>query len=146
MENELGNEIKKNRILLGMSQTDLSRITGIDTKTISLIERGIRRKPKPETLLKISEALKLIDVRLLYLAGYSNNEITRTLEDDTYNYKFQIIITGHGRTYAGDLTEAYEYVQEDIDEQLAVMNVSDEHGEVIFNKNYKVIVDFDKDR
>ena len=66
MNNELGNTIKKNRIRLGMSQTDLSKITGVDTKTISLIERGIRRKPTPETLIKLASVLDCVDINVIY--------------------------------------------------------------------------------
>ena len=50
MNYELGNEIKEKRMYLGFSQADLAILTGTDIKTISLIERGARQKPKPETV------------------------------------------------------------------------------------------------
>lgn len=146
MNNELGNTIKNNRIRLGMSQTDLSKITGIDTKTISLIERGIRKRPNPDTLLKLAEVLECIDIRLLHLAGYKQeeiNEILRYIEDDTYEYDFYILIKGHGITYAGDVEEARDYANEDIVESLPELNsIKDEYGEISFDDNYYVITDF----
>ena len=146
MNNELGNIIKKNRIRLGLSQTDLSKITGIDTKTISLIERGIRRKPKPETLLKLAEVLECIDIRLMYLAGYNQDDITeviRLVEDDKYEYDYLVILKGHGVTYAGDVEEAREYAQEDIEDSITpITELSDEYGTIIPDENYYIITDF----
>ena len=146
MNNELGNTIKKNRIRLGMSQTDLSKITGVDTKTISLIERGIRRKPTPETLIKLASVLDCIDIRLMYLAGYEQKDISETcriLEDDRYEYAYIVILKGHGVTYAGDVEEAKEYAKEDIDESITpITELKDEYGEIIPDDNYYIITDF----
>jgi len=148
MNNELGKVIKNNRIRLGMSQIDLSKITGVDPKTISLIERGVRKKPNPDTLLKLSKVLDCIDIRLFYLANYNQNDISkiiRLIEDDEYNYSFEITIKGYGKTYAGDIQEAYEHVQEDLDNQISIKNMNNDNGNVIFEKKYKVMLDFDKD-
>ena len=80
MKNELGNIIKEQRMYWGLSQTELSKRTGIDIKTISLIERGVRRKPIPETLKKLSEALDIYDIDLLELAGYTEEEKIKYLK------------------------------------------------------------------
>jgi len=143
MNNELGNTIKNNRIRKGLSQIELSKISGIDTKTISLIERGIRRKPKMETLLKLAEVLDCIDIRLLYLAGYDNSEITegmRYYEDDTYEYDFMIILKGKGVTYAGDVEEAKGIAHEDI-EDFITNNIDDEYDDLKFDV-CSIITDF----
>ncbi len=148
MNNELGITLKKNRIRLGLSQIELSKITGVDPKTISLIERGIRRKPHVDTILKLAEVLECIDIRLLYLAGYTQNDIKdliRLIEDDTYKYNFTITIKGYGITYAGDEQEAREYAEEDIKDCIAMQNFKNDSGEVSFNnKNISILIDFEE--
>lgn len=148
MNNELGITLKKNRIRLGLSQIELSKITGVDPKTISLIERGIRRKPHVDTILKLAEVLECIDIRLLYLAGYTQNDIKdliRLIEDDTYKYNFTITIKGQGITYAGDEEEAREYAEEDINDCITMQSFKDDSGEVLFNDdNVSILVDFEK--
>ncbi len=148
MNNELGITLKKNRIRLGLSQIELSKITGVDPKIISLIERGIRRKPHVDTILKLGEVLECIDIRLLYLAGYTQddiNELIRLIEDDTYKYNFTITIKGHGITYAGDEQEAIEYAKEDIKKHLKLSNFKDDSGVLLFNKDFSVTIDFNRE-
>lgn len=41
--NVLGYELKIDRLRRGLSQIELSKLTGVDAKTISLIEKGIRK-------------------------------------------------------------------------------------------------------
>lgn len=55
--NVLGYELKIDRLRRGLSQIELSKLTGVDAKTISLIEKGIRKKPKPETIYKLSKVI-----------------------------------------------------------------------------------------
>lgn len=144
MNNELGNTIKNNRIRKGLSQIDLSKITGVDSKTISLIERGIRRKPKMETLFKLGNVLDCIDIRLFYLAGYTNTEITegiRFLEDDTYEYNFIIILKGKGIISAGDVNEASEYAEEDLKEVIE-SSIVDRYDDIKLNEDIMIITDF----
>ena len=147
MNNELGKCIKYNRLRLGYSQNELSRLTGVDSKTISLIERGIRRKPLPDTLIKLSEVLGCIDVRLLYLAGYTQNEISLMLNDfdDEYRYKFHVLITGYGTTHADEIDEAYDSAYEDIKDSVNLIDFKNEFGETFFNKDFAILIDFDKD-
>ena len=49
LENILGNRIRKTRIKLGLTQSDLALVSGIGRKTIGEIESGITKKPKIET-------------------------------------------------------------------------------------------------
>ena len=147
MNNELGKYIKCNRLRLGYSQNEVSRLSGVDPKTISLIERGVRRKPLPETLFKLSEILELIDVRLLYLAGYTQEEISTILNEygKEYRYSFHILISGHGRAYADDIDDAYNSTYNNIKELVELVDADDEFGETQFNKDFSILIDFDED-
>lgn len=115
MKNELGNTIKEKRMYWGLSQTELSKRTGIDIKTISLIERGIRRKPIPETLKKLSEALDIYDIDLLELAGYNEDEkidyLKYTKGLKKFEFEYTVIYKGHGMVYAYDKEDADEYLK-----------------------------------
>ncbi len=51
------NELKKKRLLSGLTQNDIEMLTGIPQSKLSLVERGYR-KPNPEELEKLSEVLK----------------------------------------------------------------------------------------
>ena len=56
---EFGSIIKKERIKKGLSITELSKMTGVDIKTISFIERGFRKQPKLDTLLHMIHPMYL---------------------------------------------------------------------------------------
>ena len=121
MFNELGNEIRHERMFKGLSQTELSKRTGIDVKTISLIERGIRRKPKQETIFKLSEVIDIFDLDALKKAGYTPEEIIDYLENikgqKRYDFDFTITYKGHGMMYDYDKENAelnLKYLFEDI--------------------------------
>ncbi len=115
MKNELGNIVKEQRMYWGLSQTELSKKTGIDIKTISLIERGVRRKPIPETLKKLSEALDIYDIDLLELAGYTEEEKINYLKYikglKKFEFEYTIVYKGHGMVYAYDKEDAESYLQ-----------------------------------
>ena len=53
----IGNNIKKYRDKLGISQSKLSKITGINLYTITKIEFGATSDPRIETLKKIADGL-----------------------------------------------------------------------------------------
>jgi transcriptional regulator with XRE-family HTH domain len=54
-----GELIRQRRILMGLLQPDLSALTGINVRTIQLLEQG-KGNPTIETLLKLTEALGLV--------------------------------------------------------------------------------------
>lgn len=55
---QVGNFIRRRRKNLGLSQTELSRLVGIQQNTVSLIESG-RQAARLDTLLSILSALQL---------------------------------------------------------------------------------------
>jgi transcriptional regulator with XRE-family HTH domain len=58
-------ELREIRLRRGLSQADLSAITGVTEFTISEIESGKRANPRPSTLRKLAQALE-VDVSALY--------------------------------------------------------------------------------
>lgn len=59
MNNKLGNSIRRRRNQLGLSQSELSRLSGVDRTTISKIENGERKTPLITTLNKIFKILDM---------------------------------------------------------------------------------------
>lgn len=55
----IGNNIKKYRNKIGISQAKLSKITGINLHTITKIEFGATPNPTIDTVKKIAIALKV---------------------------------------------------------------------------------------
>ena len=55
---KLGEAIRKRREILGLIQSQLSAISGINTRTIQLVEAG-KANPSIETLLQIIDPLGL---------------------------------------------------------------------------------------
>lgn len=91
---------------MNISQSELSRRTGIDRTTISKIEMGERKKPVINTLIKLSRVLN-IDLReLMYLARYSQYDINNFFDDDYDDYDD-----------LDDYDEYDEYFDEDDDEE-----------------------------
>src|SRR5215210_5621545 len=58
-------ELREIRLRRGLSQADLSAMTGVAEFTISEIESGKRANPRPSTLRKLAQALK-VEVADLY--------------------------------------------------------------------------------
>lgn len=116
MNNELGNEIKEKRMYWGFSQADLAILTGTDIKTISLIERGARQKPKPETIKKLAKALDLYDLDLLRMAGYTKDEQIEYMKnirnEKKFEFDYTVIYKGHGMLYAYDKDDAELYLND----------------------------------
>lgn len=116
MNNELGNEIKEKRMYWGFSQADLAVLTGTDIKTISLIERGARQKPKPETINKLAKALDLYDLDLLRMAGYTTEEQIEYMKnirnEKRFEFDYIVIYKGHGMLYAYDKEDAESYLKD----------------------------------
>lgn len=59
-DNQVGNRIRQSRANLGWSQADLAKLCGIAPTQFSRYESG-KALPRPETLVKIAEALNVTD-------------------------------------------------------------------------------------
>ncbi|NGP56813.1 helix-turn-helix transcriptional regulator [Paenibacillus thiaminolyticus] len=57
---------------LGINQ--LATISGVSNAQISRIEKGTRNVPKPETIKKLSKALKVPYEEMMKIAGYINDD------------------------------------------------------------------------
>lgn len=77
--NEFGSFLKKLREDKGFSVNQLALYSGVSAAQISRIENGKRNIPKPDTIQKLSEALKFPYKDLLKQAGY--------LDSDLYTYE-----------------------------------------------------------
>lgn len=55
----LTENIKKYRKQLGLSQRELSKISGVPLSMLTKIEQGVSTQPTIQTVAKIAEALKL---------------------------------------------------------------------------------------
>ena len=77
----LASVVKEAREKVGISQRELSRITGIDNNTIAKIEKGERKKPNVLSLKKLSSVLNLSLEDLMELCEYSKEEIEATVNN-----------------------------------------------------------------
>ncbi len=156
---EFGSIIKKERIKKGLSITELSKMTGVDIKTISFIERGFRKKPKLDTLFRLANVLECITFDMMKSIGYSQNEIVIYLCDDEdeedyeddenlseYKFGFHIALHGYGKVLASDIDEAYDNAEEIIRDHLGLNNYKSDCENMFFNKEYSILYDFDKDK
>ena len=85
MENKtLASVVKSAREKLGISQREVSRRTGIDNNTVAKIEKGERKKPNVLSLRKISFLLNLDLEELLKLAGYSEQDIEVSINQNSF--------------------------------------------------------------
>ena len=80
----LASVVKSAREKLGISQRELSRRTGIDNNTVAKIEKGERKKPNVLSLRKISFLLNLDLEELLKLAGYSEQDIEVSINQNSF--------------------------------------------------------------
>ncbi len=155
---EFGSIIKKERIKKGLSITELSKFTGVDIKTISLIERGFRKKPTLDTLFKLANVLECITFDMMKSIGYTENEIIIYLCDDEddedyedealseFKFNFHIALHGNGKVIASDLDEAYDNAEEIIRDHLKLDNYKSKYENMEFNKEYSILYDFEKKR
>jgi transcriptional regulator with XRE-family HTH domain len=58
-------ELKKYRKIAGLTQEQLARKSGVDLAVISRLERGLRRQPAYETVVRLARALNLEPEELL---------------------------------------------------------------------------------
>ena len=147
MKKELGQMFKEERMKRGLSITELAKFSGVDPKTISMIERGIRKKPNSNTLFKLYEVLDLplTHAELYYLAGYNKREICEALDCKKFDYKFVIIVSGKGTIYEGSVDDADAYVRDQISDCLRMNDIIDGVEDMKFNPEPSVLVDFEED-
>ena len=114
--NTLGNKIRVFRKLKGFSQLDLELSIGASTGTISRIENN-DINPTKETIHRIAKVLKLNNIELEYLIGYtstpaSNQEILyiRNLIKKQFcsNYSFAYILDDRNRLI--DMSEGFKRI------------------------------------
>lgn len=110
--NSLAKLIKSRRLNLNISQRELASRMKCDVKTISEIEKGIRRQPKISTLEKLSDELYIGIDDLLVLAGYINDEIKVCSKKDNFikevPFTYVLTIVGQGLVDTGDVNEAQQ--------------------------------------
>jgi predicted ATPase/DNA-binding XRE family transcriptional regulator len=56
-----GNLLRRHRAATGLTQHELAERSGLSTRGVQDLERGIRRSPHPDTTRRLAEALKLRD-------------------------------------------------------------------------------------
>lgn len=110
--NSLAKLIKSRRLNLNISQRELASRMKCDVKTISEIEKGIRRQPKISTLEKLSDELYIGIDDLLVLAGYINDEIKVSSKKDNFikevPFTYVLTIVGQGLVETDDVNEAQQ--------------------------------------
>ncbi len=149
---EFGSIMKQERIKKGLSITELSKMTRVDTKTISFIERGLRRKPTLETLFRLANILECITFDMMKSIGYTEQEIVIFLCDDDeedlseFKYNFHIALHGTGKVLASDIDEAYDNAEEIIRDHLKLNDYKSNYENMSFNKEYSILYDFEKEK
>lgn len=146
MNYSLANIIRNERLNLNMSQSELSRKTGIDRTTISRIESGERKKPIIDTLIKLSRVLNIDLSLLLAITGYTSQDITKKSNEAHEKSFTQFIITIKGGfiTDANDKEQAFKNAIESIINAFnsvdGVSNIYDEllkNADICFELEYK---------
>lgn len=144
----LGQIIKNKRIELGLSQVDLSKLSGVDSKTISYIERNIRKKPIPETLFILGDALELDNYSLFKTSGYTDEEIDLIFDDREKNYSFDFTITIEGNAYvaADNIQDAKDIAAKEIaTELLNASNNNELLNDIFHDSKLSILIKVKKD-
>jgi len=83
----LGYKLKNLRDVLGLSMTDLKKLSGIDQGYISEIENG-KKQPSDNTVQKLCKATG-IDELYFYIDGPNLSEVTPDIMDDLKTFVSQ---------------------------------------------------------
>lgn len=70
---KIGNKIRQRRELLGLVQPQLADLSGVNTRTIQLVEQG-KGNPSLETLLRLTDPLGLT-LELILKAPLQNGNV-----------------------------------------------------------------------
>lgn len=144
----LGNIIKNKRLELGLSQVELSKLSGIDSKTISFIERDIRKKPIPETLLNLSDSLELKFEDLCKLSGYTEGQIKDMIGEfeETYPFDFTITIKGSAFIDAENISDAKDIAAKEISTEIInAANNNELLNEILHDSKLSILIEIKKD-
>ena len=144
----LGQIIKNKRIELGLSQVYLSKLSGVDCKTISYIERNIRKKPIPETLFNLGDALELDIYSLFKTSGYTDEEMDLIFDDRERNYSFDFTITIEGNAYvsADNIQDAKDIAAKEIaTELLNASNNNELLNDIFYDSKLSILIKVKED-
>ena len=141
----LGEIIKSRRLELGLSQIELSKIAEIDCKTISFIERNIRKKPIPDTLYSLAAALDLDICALFYASGYTEDELRDMFaNEEEYGIEYVLTIKGYITQSGNDENEAKKNALNYIAENLiSASEYDDDLGYILRDSDVNIKVDLE---
>ena len=141
----LGEIIKSRRLELGLSQIELSKIAEIDCKTISFIERNIRKKPIPDTLYSLAAALDLDICALFYASGYTEDELRDMFaNEEEYGIEYVLTIKGYITQSGNDENEAKKNALNYIAENLIrASEYDDDLGYILRDSDVNIKVDLE---
>lgn len=141
----LGEIIKNKRLELGLSQIELSKIAEIDCKTISFIERNIRKKPIPDTLYSLAAALDLDICALFYASGYTEDELRDMFaNEEEYGIEYVLTIKGYITQSGNDENEAKKNALNYIAENLiSASEYDDDLGYILRDSDVNIKVDLE---
>ena len=141
----LGEIIKTRRLELGLSQIELSKIAEIDCKTISFIERNIRKKPIPDTLYSLAAALDLDICALFYASGYTEDELRDMFaNEEEYGIEYVLTIKGYITQSGNDENEAKKNALNYIAENLiSASEYDDDLGYILRDSDVNIKVDLE---
>lgn len=141
----LGEIIKNRRLELGLSQIELSKIAEIDCKTISFIERNIRKKPIPDTLYSLAAALDLDICALFYASGYTEDELRDMFaNEEEYGIEYVLTIKGYITQSGNDENEAKKNALNYIAENLiSASEYDDDLGYILRDSDVNIKVDLE---
>ena len=88
MDNQIGNRIVNKRVSLGLTQSQLSELTGISIPTISNIE-GNKRLPSIDSIILIAKSLKTSTDFLLLGNAQNDNPI---IKSETKEHKILVSV------------------------------------------------------
>ena len=141
----LGKIIKNRRLELGLSQIELSKIAEIDCKTISFIERNIRKKPIPDTLYSLAAALDLDICALFYASGYTKEDLNEMFsKEGEYEIEYVLTIKGYVIQSGKDENEAKKNALNYIAENLiSASEYDDDLGYILRDSDVNIKVDLE---
>lgn len=117
---DFGENIRKQRLKKGMTQSALADFLGVSDITVSRYETG-RRKPDTETLFKIAEILN-IPWSYLIFGEPTNDKITHTNDSNEDYKKISLALFGDSPDHEHDINKAQYNDAADIDKKTLIDN------------------------
>ena len=72
-----GTLLRRHRVAAGLTQEELAERSGLSARTISDLERGLSRSPRPESLRLLSDALQLTEAKRRELLAAVHPEVSQ---------------------------------------------------------------------